>query len=69
MVSRTQNGTLGYIRNMKSKGEVRVSLSSAIVGAHLSIWGQYYLALAKRNEMNWSGGGAREPYSWGKKLF
>lgn len=44
-------GTLGYIRNiMKSKREVRVSLSSAIVGTHLSIWGQCYLASVKRNE-------------------
>lgn len=44
-------GTLGYIRNiMKSKRELRVSLFSAAVGAHLSIWGQCYLASMKRNE-------------------
>lgn len=47
-------GTLGYIRNiMKSKRKVGFSLSSAIIGAHLSIWGQCYLASVKRNEDEW----------------
>lgn len=59
-----RHGTLGYIRNiMKSKREVRVSLSSAIVGTHLSIWVGAIWSPGRGTRMNGSERGTRKSYS------